>query len=138
MGDFFVSNTEREMDLRMRSANADAVMKKLEFQDVTITREVFKDWLQDSDLTELLEEMDIGTANKTELFDVLDCDLSGELEVTEVVRGLMKLRGPSEKSDTVAALLGIRYMTSLIEEIHERTSGGDEQGECWQSPKWPG
>merc|ERR1712117_779910 len=102
---------------------ADAVMKKLEFQDVVITREVFKDWLQDSDLVELLEEMDIGTANKTELFDVLDCDLSGELEVTEVVAGLMKLRGPSEKSDTVAALLGVRYMTTLLQEVHGKLCG---------------
>merc|ERR1712003_180721 len=81
---YFLSSVEREIELRKRSANADAVMKKLEFQDVVITREVFKDWLQDSDLVDMLEEMDIGTANKTELFDVLDCDLSGELEVTEV------------------------------------------------------
>merc|ERR1712176_1198888 len=98
-------------------------MKKLEFQDVVITREVYKDWLQDSDLVDMLGEMDIGTANKTELFDVLDCDLSGELEVTEVVAGLMKLRGPSEKSDTVAALLGVRYMTTLLQQVHDKI--------CW-------
>ena len=28
-----------------------------------------------------------GTANKTELFDVIDCDLSGELEVPEIISG---------------------------------------------------
>merc|ERR1712050_451543 len=84
---------------------------------------------QDSDLVELLEEMDIGTANKTELFDVLDCDLSGELEVNEVVAGLMKLRGPSEKSDTVAALLGVRYLTTLLREVHDKICGQSaEQG----------
>merc|ERR1712232_903394 len=120
----------------LRSSTADEKIRKLE--DLTITRDLFKMWLHDPDFLEQLDEMDIGTANKTELFDVLDCDLSGELEVPEIISGLMKLRGPSEKSDIVAALLGIRYMTSLIEEIHERTSGGDEQGECWQSPKWPG
>ena len=50
---------------------------------MTIPRDLFKLWLQDPDLLELLDDMDIGTSNKTELFDVLDCDLSGELEVPE-------------------------------------------------------
>jgi len=131
--DFFLSSSAKEMNLRKRSASADANIKKLEVQDLTITRDLFKMWLQDPDLLEMLDDMDIGTANKTELFDVLDCDLSGELEVPEVVSGLMKLRGPSEKSDTVAALLGVRYITTLVEDVHAKICGEDEFDESRQS-----
>ena len=45
--------------------------------------------LQDPDMLELFDDLDIGTANKTELFDVLDADLSAELVVHEVVSGLI-------------------------------------------------
>merc|ERR1712130_823643 len=67
----------------------------------------------------LLDEMEICIANKTALFDVLDCDLSGELELSEVVSGLMMLRGPTDKTDAVASLLGIRYITRMLEGIYE-------------------
>merc|ERR1712066_756799 len=70
---FFMSTSVKELDVRRRSANVDAEIKKLAVQDLTITRDVFKMWLQDADLLEMLDDMDIGTANKTELFDVLDC-----------------------------------------------------------------
>ena len=33
---------------------------------------------------------------------------------------LGKLRGPSDKTDAVASLLGIRYMTSKLDEVHEK------------------
>merc|ERR1719301_226735 len=92
-------------------------LKQMDEEDVIITRENFEAWLEEPAFLTMLEDLDIGTSNKSELFDVLDCDLSGELEVNEVVSGLMKLRGPSDKSDAVASLLGIRYLTTKVEEM---------------------
>merc|ERR1711904_572884 len=95
----------------------DEELRKLEEDNVIITRRNFEAWLEEANFLEMLEDLDIGTSNKSQLFDVLDCDLSGELGVAEVVSGLMKLRGPSDKSDAVASLLGIRYLTTEIEAL---------------------
>ena len=38
----------------------------------------FEAWLLEPAFLAMLEDLDIGTSNKSELFDVLDCDLSGE------------------------------------------------------------
>merc|ERR1712139_510028 len=82
-----------------RSASKIDAEFKADTEDMTITREQFDSWLHEPAFLTMLEDLDIGTANKSELFDVLDCDLSGELEVDEVISGLMKLRGPSDKTD---------------------------------------
>jgi len=87
---------------------------------LTITKEVWNTWIQDQDLIDLLQDMDVHTGNKDCLFDVLDSDLSGQLEVNEVVSGLMTLRGPPEKCDTVATLLTVRHIAGMIEDIHKR------------------
>merc|ERR1712113_733788 len=92
--------------------------------DTLVTRDVFNLWLNDPEMVELLDELDIGTGNKSQLFDVLDCDLSGELEVNEIISGMMRLRGPPEKSDIVAALLCVRHMVPMLQAVHSRSVVG--------------
>merc|ERR1712032_637587 len=81
------------------------------------TRSVFNTWLMDAEMLSLLEDCEIETATKFELFDVLDVDMGGTLGVNELVGGLMRLRGPVSKSDIVAVRLKVRYITELIEEL---------------------
>merc|ERR1712083_1108033 len=88
--------------------------------DVVVTREIFNAWLMDPDMLTLLEECDIETATKFELFDVLDVDMGGSLGIPELVGGLMRLRGPVSKSDIVAVRLTVRYITSLLESIWDK------------------
>jgi len=88
--------------------------------DLAITRPVFNMWLKDPDMLNLLDALDINMANLTDLFDVLDADLSGQLDVHELISGLMRLRGPPEKCDTIETLLGVRHMTSMLEDIRFR------------------
>mmetsp|Transcript_69034 Transcript_69034/g.214298 ORF Transcript_69034/g.214298 Transcript_69034/m.214298 type:complete len:140 (-) Transcript_69034:130-549(-) len=109
-----------------RKSQADMAIHNLIDEEVSITRDVFNLWLQDPTFLGLLEELDIGAANKATLFDVLDCDLSGELGVDELISGLMKLRGPNEKSDVVAALLSIRHMVGVLEEVRTKVCGPGE------------
>merc|ERR1711972_783611 len=70
----------------------------------------------------LLEDIEVETSSKHEVFDVLDVDMSGHLTVEELVHGLMTLRGPVSKVDIVAVRLKVRYITSLIE-----LQGADEE-----------
>jgi len=63
----------------------------------SINKQCFDMWLEDKQMLDLLDDMDIPTANRASLFHVLDSDMSGSLQMKEVVDGLMKLRGPAER-----------------------------------------
>lgn len=76
-----------------------------------ISREMFQNVIMDPETWELLEDLEIHVSDRSELFDVLDADGSGCLDVSELISGLLKLRsGGADKSDVVAAILGIRSL----------------------------
>eukprot|EP00933_Yihiella_yeosuensis_P046663 TRINITY_DN42240_c0_g1_i1.p1 TRINITY_DN42240_c0_g1~~TRINITY_DN42240_c0_g1_i1.p1 ORF type:complete len:216 (+),score=27.34 TRINITY_DN42240_c0_g1_i1:85-648(+) len=83
----------------------------------TVTKKEFNHWLHQDALIELLEECDIETSTRYELFDVLDADMGGALEFQELLTGLMKLRGPITKSDIISISLKVRHLTGMIEDI---------------------
>jgi len=87
--------------------------------EFVISKELFVKWVSEPEIVNLLAELDISVSDKAELFEVLDTDLSGVLEVPELISGLMKLRGPTDKCDAVAALLGVRHLTRLMDHMHE-------------------
>jgi len=102
-----------------RSQKADEAMQSLREEDLVISKALFMAWISEPEMAGMLADLDITVANKGDLFDVLDCDLSGELEVAELIEGLMRLRGPADKSDAVATLLGVRHLTKMMEEVNE-------------------
>eukprot|EP00928_Gymnodinium_smaydae_P065815 TRINITY_DN48901_c0_g1_i1.p1 TRINITY_DN48901_c0_g1~~TRINITY_DN48901_c0_g1_i1.p1 ORF type:complete len:671 (-),score=92.79 TRINITY_DN48901_c0_g1_i1:478-2490(-) len=87
---------------------------------VSISRDIFNSWLKDPSMIEMLEDIDIETSTKFELFDVLDVDMGGELSFDEMVTGLMKLRGPISKIDIMAVRLKVRFLTKMVMAISEK------------------
>merc|ERR1712039_483943 len=77
----------------------------------------------------LLDEVEVETSTKFELFDVLDADMGGELGLDELIGGLMRLRGPISKSEIVAIRLKVQYMTKLLEDVWEKLGCNEEEGE---------
>eukprot|EP00928_Gymnodinium_smaydae_P005874 TRINITY_DN12034_c0_g1_i1.p1 TRINITY_DN12034_c0_g1~~TRINITY_DN12034_c0_g1_i1.p1 ORF type:complete len:694 (+),score=129.88 TRINITY_DN12034_c0_g1_i1:41-2083(+) len=73
-----------------------------------IERDEFQEWIQKPEVASMLEDAGIDMSTKRELFDTLDGDLSGSLQVDELVRGLMMLRGVVSKSDIVGVRLLVR------------------------------
>merc|ERR1712187_155117 len=101
-----------------RKSNEKGPIKSLnatldENEHTMIPRNVFNHWLNDARMLATLEEAEIETATKLELFDVLDVDMGGELGLDELIGGLMRLRGPISKTDVVAIRLKVRYITKL-------------------------
>lgn len=92
-----------------------AVMKDRdhEFADCTdefsLSKEEFADMLSDPVVQDSLDELDV-PLNRLNLFEVLDSDNSGSLQVVELIQGIMAIRGEPKKSDSVACLLAIRSM----------------------------
>mmetsp|Transcript_44035 Transcript_44035/g.102800 ORF Transcript_44035/g.102800 Transcript_44035/m.102800 type:complete len:147 (-) Transcript_44035:30-470(-) len=75
----------------------------------------------EKELIKRLEESEIDMSCKFDLFDVLDADLSGELEFEEMIDGLLKCRGPASKTDIIAirlkTSLGVKLLTKICEKL---------------------
>ena len=56
-----------------------------EIEEICITRDSFLDLIDKPDFRDLLEKADIETAMKSDVFDVLDVDMGGELCFGELV-----------------------------------------------------
>merc|ERR1712039_808687 len=74
-----------------------------------VTRDMFLQQIQTPQVVELLDELEIHVGDRMELFDVIDADSSGSIDISELILGLLKLRsGGADKTDVVSAILGIR------------------------------
>lgn len=81
----------------------DKIREDMAEYDVVVTRDEFNHWLASHDaLLDTLEDAEIDLSCKSDLFDVLDADMSGELEFEEMIDGLLKCRGPASKTDIIA------------------------------------
>jgi len=113
-------NRHTREDLLARSLSCASKMAQIRQERMVISRELFNTWLTDPDVLSLLEEVDVDTATKAEIFDVCDVDKSGSLTPDELVSGLMRLRGPISKCDVIAIRLKVRYLTKMLEDIHTK------------------
>ena len=90
-------------------------------RNIVVTRTEFNHWLStEKELLETLNEAEIDLSCKSDLFDVLDADLSGELEFEEMVDGLIKCRGPASKTDIIAIRLKTRLLVRMVAGICEK------------------
>lgn len=79
-----------------------------------VSHEDFHKVFQRKDVQQMLDDLDICASSRHMLFEILDANCNGTLEVSELVQGLLKLRGTDSKGDTVAALLAVRSMQQSI------------------------
>jgi len=84
-----------------------------------INRKIFNEWLQDAGTVAVLNDSDVDTSDLPEMYNALDSDMDGLLSSTEIVDGLMTLRGPISKIDMIAIRLKTRYCTQIL---HDRSS----------------
>ncbi|CAJ1334699.1 unnamed protein product [Effrenium voratum] len=109
-------STEEYADL------TDKIRIEMAEKDIVVTKEEFNRWLStEMEFLSKLDDAEVDLSCKFDLFDVLDADLSGELEFEEMVDGLLKCRGPASKTDIIAirlktALL-VRMMTKMCEKL---------------------
>jgi hypothetical protein len=74
----------------------------------------FLEICQNAGFCELLDELDIAKEDHPVLFDVLDVDRGGTLDVNELINGISKLRGDVRKSDLVTIIVGVRHLGHLL------------------------
>merc|ERR1712060_524365 len=72
-----------------------------------VTNEIFRRVVAQPDTERLLEDLGIYVSNPDDIFEALDADVSGSLDITELSNGFLKMRGSANKSDAVAMLLKV-------------------------------
>jgi len=86
---------------------------------IAITKELFLLVIQDQTVQALMDELDL-PPDRANLFEIIDADASGTLQITELLHGLLKIRGEINKSDAVASLLATRAVQHQVAELQEK------------------
>jgi len=86
---------------------------------IAITKELFLLVIQDQTVQALMDELDL-PPDRANLFEIIDADASGTLQITELLHGLLKIRGEINKSDAVASLLATRAVQHQVTELQEK------------------
>lgn len=94
---------------------------------VKISLHEFEEAVHQPDVRTMLEDLDIIVTDTTKLFRVLDSNDDGQLEIREIAEGLMRLRGPLDKADTISPVLMIKALQKDIQEIKRLVGSGRSQ-----------
>jgi len=77
---------------------------------LAIAKPDFERAMAGDEAQEMLDELEVSLSNRSKLFDILDSNGNGSLDLSEVVEGIMKLRGPADKGDIVCTSLMLRSL----------------------------
>jgi len=87
--------------------------------NMRVTRPAFEEFLCRDDVVKLFEELEVSLTSRDHLFDILDADGNGYLSISELAEGIMRLRGPSDKGDTVSTVLMVRTLQKYVMHFEE-------------------
>jgi len=113
--------SEAQQEVKRREA-VSQVVDLFAFSDTDadghVTRQEFMSALQHADVMRKLLEIGIDVRKATNLFDILDYDSSGSLDLREFVHGIMRARGVGQAKDVQALQCDVlRSHQRLLEEL---------------------
>eukprot|EP00928_Gymnodinium_smaydae_P063186 TRINITY_DN4684_c0_g3_i2.p1 TRINITY_DN4684_c0_g3~~TRINITY_DN4684_c0_g3_i2.p1 ORF type:complete len:666 (+),score=125.16 TRINITY_DN4684_c0_g3_i2:294-2000(+) len=82
-----------------------------------MNRTTFDQAMRDNVVKKLLDELDIDETDQHDLFEALDSDGNGRVEIEELIQGVVKMRGKARKVDVVAARLMLKTLSSRVVKI---------------------
>jgi len=87
-----------------------------------LTPEIFHDLLQHEEFQQILRDLDVEDEEQHDLFDTLDVDGGGTLDLEELISGIAKLRGEARRSDIIGIGLRVRSTQDELQAFMENTS----------------
>mmetsp|Transcript_120049 Transcript_120049/g.299450 ORF Transcript_120049/g.299450 Transcript_120049/m.299450 type:complete len:587 (+) Transcript_120049:82-1842(+) len=101
---------QKEHDVGHASTRDDLTLSELVrlAAPMEISPTLFEKLRQTSRVKEILSDLDVAPDDQANLFEALDFDGSGTIDVEELCEGIAKLRGDARRSDIVAVNLQIR------------------------------
>merc|ERR1719343_1410996 len=101
-----------------------------EAQAIEITPDLFDILRHNDAFADILRDLDVSEEDSQNLFDTLDSDVSGSIDIDELLVGIEKLRGDARRSDIVSVNLKINNLVSQFstefQAFHTRLNRHDE------------
>merc|ERR1712139_187566 len=101
------------IDMVFRAADQDG--------DSNLTKQEFSDSLKRPDVIRALHEVDIDFNNAENLFDILDYDGSGSIDMTEFKRGCLRACGEAKAKDVLAVQCDLWKTQTKVTQMIENT-----------------
>lgn len=109
-------NEEGSKKPKINISKSNGFMDADVLESIAITKELFLMVIQDRRVQGLMDELEL-PPDRANLFEIIDADGSGTLQLSELVHGLLKIRGEISKSDVVAGLLATKAVQEKVEEV---------------------
>lgn len=87
-----------------------------------ITPEYFETLRSYKEFQEILRDLDVADEDQLDLFETLDVDGGGSVDLEELVAGIAKLRGDARRSDIIGMSLIIRSMQCTMQSFNDLTN----------------
>merc|ERR1712151_160698 len=84
------------------------LMTFLEVSQIELTPEFFEELRKYTEFQDILRDLDVSDEDQLDLFDTLDVDGGGTIDLEELITGIAKLRGDARRSDIVGIGLIVR------------------------------
>merc|ERR1712087_354777 len=92
-----------------------------ELSQLNITPDLFNILRSFRDFQNILNDLDISDEDQLDLFDTLDVDGGGTIDLEELIVGISKLRGDARRSDIVGVSLIARNIQSAVTRLQDIT-----------------
>lgn len=89
-----------------------------EANGIEITFDMFEQMITKPQIQEILGDLDVPEEDRVDLFDILDADCSGSLQLEELVSGITRLRGDSRRSDIISVALQVREVQLSLRSLN--------------------
>merc|ERR1712232_484007 len=83
-------------------------------QQLNITPDLFETLRSFREFQNILNDLDISDEDQLDLFDTLDVDGGGTIDLEELIVGISKLRGDARRSDIIGVSLIVRNIQSAL------------------------
>jgi Ca2+-binding EF-hand superfamily protein len=93
--------------------------------DGFITLKELEDCLFRSDVEDKMYSLDLPRTEAKELFTILDCDGSGQIDVEEFINGILKLKGDCRPKDLMGLVMNQKHMMRRLDGIEKLISRYD-------------
>lgn len=86
---------------------------------VHVTQDTWMRVVSDPEVQRLMDDLNIQDVDREGLFELLDADGDGELDMMEIIQGILKVRGDARRSDVIAVQLTLRAVQSHLRTFEE-------------------
>merc|ERR1712137_1043778 len=110
------------LDMELSVENVDEVLT------MQISPEFFHSLRRFREFQDILNDLDVSDEDQLDLFETLDVDGGGTIDLEELIVGISKLRGEARRSDIVGVSLIVRNIQSALTKLADTTQAmQDEQ-----------